>query len=160
MRYGRIYDDIWPLNVAGRYCMDLTLLVKDQLDARYPDGWEANTHMLLLTQEGYPYKGQWHRDAPPYEDDSILMICLAGYDEFQHQIDYNTLLEHLLPGQSILFPASSLHRGICSTWRITYHCRVGPKGKIMPESLRDQLPVMSVRRFFGRTWRTLRYYLT
>ena len=156
MTYGRIYDDIWPLNVAGRYCCDLTALIKDKLDARYPEGWEANSHMLLLTHEGHPYLGTIHADAPPHEDDTIVMLCLSGYDELEYA-PYERA--NLLPGQCLLLPASTPHRGRCSTYRITYHCRVGPKGKVMPESPKDVLPPMTVRRFFGRTWRTLKYWL-
>ena len=160
MSEGRIYDDIWPLNVAGRYCCDMTMFAKDQLDERYPEGWEANSHMLLMTHEGSPYLGKWHVDGPPYKDDSILMICLAGHDELEYYTTpYISYQSTMNPGDIALFPVTTEHRGRCSTYRITYHCRVGPKGKIMPESPRDQLPVMSLRRFFGRTWRTLRYYV-
>ena len=157
MSEGRIYDDIFPLNVSGRYCCDLTWMVKDKLDKLYPEGWEANSHLLLITNEGYPYIGQWHRDAPPYWDDSIVMICLSGYDE----IGYSGPGFHanLKPGESFIFPAGLIHRGNCSTHRITYHCRVGPKGKIMPESPPDALPPMTLRRFLGRLWRTLRYHV-
>ena len=155
MRYGRIYDDLWPENIAGYYCADLTALIKEQLDARYPGGWEANTHMLLITQT-YPYLGQWHVDAPPYEDDSIALLCLAGLDELEYGPGRQA---HLRPGDSLLLPASTPHRGRCSTYRVTYHCRIGPKGKVMPESPMDVLPPMTMRRFFRRTYRTLRYWL-
>ena len=168
MRYGRIYDDLWPENIAGYYCAEMTALVKDKLDARYPGGWEANTHMLLMTQH-YPYLGQWHHDAPPYEDDTIVLICLAGHDELEfYDSSYPLLQKYVLPyvqsadlypGQSLLLPASLPHRGRCTTYRITYHCRAGPKGRIMPESPMDKLPPMTARRFFGRTWRTLKYWL-
>ena len=156
MSEGRIYDDIFPLNVAGRYCCDLTSLAKDLLDSRYPDGWEANSHMLLMTHEDYPYLGNWHRDAPPYEDDSILMICLSGKDDIEIE-GYPT--HSLSPKGYVLFSAGARHRGRCSTHRITYHCRVGPKGKVMPESPKDHLPPMTLRRFLGRCWRTLLYHV-
>ena len=156
MTHGRIYDDIFPLNIAGRYCCDLTLLVKEQLDYIYPDGWEANTHMLLLTREGAPHVGNWHVDAPPYEEDHIVMISLSGEDE----IELEGMPPHIMrPMESLIFPAGTRHRGRCSTHRITYHCRVGPTGKVMPESPMDKLPPMTIRRFFGRTWRTLKYWL-
>ena len=155
MRYGRIYDDLWPENIAGYYCGDLTALVKDKLDARYPEGWDANTHMLLLTQH-YPYLGNWHQDAPPYEADSIVLLCLAGYDELEYGPGQ---CANLHPGESLLLPASTPHRGRCSTYRITYHCRVGPKGKTLPESPMDKLPAMSLKRFAKRTYNTIKYYL-
>lgn len=157
MRYGRIYNDLWPLNVSGFYCADMTVLIKDRLDQRYPDGWEANTHMLLVTDR-YPYFGKWHRDAPPYEEDTIALLCLAGFDELEYGIGY-CQRANLLPGQSLLLPAATPHRGRCSTHRITYHCRVGPKGKVMPESPMDTLPPMSIKRFIRRTYYTLKYYL-
>jgi hypothetical protein len=152
---GRIYQDIWPLNLAGLYCADLTGLWKAQLDMLYPDGWEANTHMLLLTLT-IPYLGQWHVDAPPYADDTILLACLAGKDELEWGEGYH---DALLPGQVLLMPAWTRHRGRCSTFRVTYHCRVGPKGRTMPESPPDRLPPMTVKRFIRRTLSTLSYYL-
>ena len=156
MSEGRIYDDIFPLNVAGRYCCDMTSLIKDQLDSCFPDGWEANTHMLLMTHEGYHYKGEWHHDGhPQYLGDVIALLCLSGRDEIEYE---DQLKSYLYPGECLLLAAAASHRGRCSTHRITYHCRVGPKGKIMPESPRDQLPKMTLRRFFGRTWRTIKYY--
>ena len=155
MSEGRIYDDIWPLNVAGRYCSDMTSLVKDKLDAIYPEGWEANSHMLLMTHEGYPYQGTWHHDgSSEYPDDSIVLICLSGQDDIEGPVKYS-----LYPSERVIFPASQPHRGCCLSYRVTYHCRVGPKGKVMPESPKDVLPPMTLRRFLGRTWRTIKYYV-
>lgn len=155
MRYGRIYDDLWPENIAGYYCADLTALVKDKLNARYPGGWEAHTHMLFLTQH-YPHLGRWHQDAPPYEEDSIVLLCLSGLDELEYGPGQQA---NLRPGDSLLLPASTPHRGRCSTYRVTYHCRVGPKGQVMPESPMDVLPAMTIKRFMRRTYNTLRYWL-
>jgi hypothetical protein len=159
--YGRIYDDMWPLNIAGLYCNDLTHFLKVHLDRLYPDGWEANTHMFLMTQR-YPYRGQWHVDAPPYEEDTIVLWCLAGHDELEYAyqpMPGRYYLSDLHAGDILLLPATTWHRGRCSTHRMTYHCRVGPKGKVMPESPMDVLPPMTVKRFFGRTYRTIRYWL-
>ena len=156
--YGRIYDDIWPRNIAGLYCTDSTLALKPYLDQLYPDGWEANSHLLLITL--YPHLGPWHRDAPPYEEDTIVMLCVIGFDELEYAVHESASVQaNLCPGDLCLLPASTYHRGRCSTTRLTYHCRVGPKGKIMPESPMDKLPPMTIRRFLGRTWRTLKYWL-
>jgi hypothetical protein len=156
--YGRIYDDIWPLNIAGMYCNDLTDLVKPYLDERYPDGWEANTHMILMTN-WHAYLGHWHRDAPPYEEDTIIMLCLAGHDKLE--LDYaGPYCPDLIMGDLLLMPAATIHRGRCDSYRRTYHARVGPKGKVMPESPMDVIPPMTVTRFLKRTYRTLRYYAT
>ena len=159
---GRIYDDIWPLNISGLYFSDITLpdVVTDRLDALYQDGWEINTRLMLYTLRA-PYYGQWHRDAPPYEQDRIVLLCVAGHDELEYAYQPRPgryYIADLHAGDIMLMPAATWHRGCCRSQRITYHCRVGQKGKILPESPMDKLPPMTMRRFFGRTWRTLRYY--
>ncbi len=162
--YGRIYDDIWPLNIAGRYCSNYVWLVTPYLNKLYPQGWDANTHMVLQTNPGYPYYGNWHQDAPPYDDDTIVMLCLEGHDDLFYRRDIHENRKgiwhaDLCPGDLLLMPATTQHQGRCMTHRKTYHCRVGPKGKVMPESPMQLLPPMTLRHFVGRTWRTLRYYV-
>lgn len=174
--FGRIYDDVWPLNVAGVYCTNLTRLIKSHLDALYPDGWDATNSIMLYTTR-YPYSGRWHEDSGQYPDDTICLLCVDGYDE----LEYVDMLWHesgymkdrdgsrykipwanhanLRPGDILLMPAATWHRGRCSTNRITYHVRVGPKGRTMPESLPDRLPPMTFKRFIRRTLSTLSYYL-
>ena len=162
IRHGRIYDDRWQLNISGLYFSDITLphIVTDRFDVLYPDGWDINTRLMLYTLRA-PYSGQWHRDAPPYEDDMIVLLSIWGHDELEYAYQHpgRYYVADLHAGDIMLMPAATWHRGHCSTNRITYHCRVGPKGKVMPESPMDKLPPMTIRRFFGRTWRTLKYWL-
>jgi hypothetical protein len=169
---GRIYDDLWPLNIAGRYCSNYAWLVAHHLRPLYPNGWNAHDSMILTTSR-YPYSGRWHRDAPPYEEDTIVLLCLDGWDELEWCEDASAVagtrqrpphpqrhtFANLYPGDLLLLPASTWHRGRCSTNRITYHVRVGPKGRTMPESPPDRLPPMTLKRFVKRTLSTLSYYL-
>ena len=134
--YGRIYDDLWPINLAGV---------------------DFGNHIIILCTTRYPYDGQWHCDAPPGEEDTIILLCVDGLDELEY---LNGVVQYanLRPGDVCLLPARTWHRGHCSTHRITWHMRVGPDWKPISEQPAF-LPPMTLRRFLGRTWRTLSYYV-
>ena len=180
--YARIYDDLWPLNLAGIEAVPLPRYVEHILARAvkdlYPHGFTMTTSIILCTTR-YPYCGQWHRDAPPYEDDTIVLLCVDGHDDLEYHLggaqwtcdhtghptflswtgDCQTHYADLAPGDLCLLPAATWHRGHCSTHRITWHVRVGPKGNTMPESPPAVLPPMTLRRFIRRTVCTSCYYL-
>ena len=159
-RLGRIYDDLWPLNLAGVEGVVLPLMFERIVDRYakdlYPNGYSYSNALILCTTR-YPYCGQWHADAPPYEDDTIALLCVDGYDEMEYAGGYRA---NLNAGDLCLLPAAMPHRGRCTTNRITWHVRVGPKGNTFPNPYCGcQLPPMSVKRFLRRTICTACYYL-
>ena len=157
-RYARYYDDLWPLNISGVEGIELPDELMQVVIRHMGRAIDFSTPLVLCTTR-YPYLGQWHRDAPPYEDDTIVLLCLDGVDELQYKDDHLAYCPTLHPGDLCLLPAATWHRGFCSTHRITWHVRVGPKGNTMPESPPAILPPMTLRRFIRRTVCTACYYL-
>ena len=179
---GRIYDDLWPLNLAGVEAVGLPLMFERIVDRyakqMYPQGYTYSNAFILCTTR-YPYQGTWHRDAPPYEDDTIALLCVDGCDELEYHQggaewvrwqdkqlhsrwtgDCAKQYADLQPGDLCLLPAATWHRGRCTTQRITWHVRVGPQGHTFQEQhCGCALPEMSVKRFLRRTIGTAGYYL-
>ena len=163
-RLGRIYDDLWPLNLAGVEGVVLPLMLEQIVDRyakqMYPHGYTYSNALILCTTH-YPYSGHWHQDAPPYEDDTIALLCVDGLDELWYKDKYGwPFCAQLGPGDLCLIPAATQHKGQCSTQRITWHVRVGPKGNTFPDPhCGCRLPPMTVKRFIRRTVCTACYYL-
>ena len=157
-RQARYYDDMWPLNLSGVEGVDLPFPLRELIEQYLGPDLDM-THSLILYTTRYPHLGKWHHDAPPYEDDTICLLCVDGLDELEYKSDVIIWPTYLMPGDLCLLPAATWHRAKCSTHRITWHVRVGPKGKTLPESKPSLLPPMSLRRFVSRTVRTARYYL-
>ena len=161
-RYARYYDDLWPLNISGVEGIELPYELMQVVIRHMGRAIDFSTPLVLCTTR-YPYLGQWHQDAPPYEDDTICLLCVDGLDELEymnypdHPGRYD--IANLRPGDLCLLPAAARHRGRCSTHRITWHVRVGPQGRTMPASPPSVLPLMTVRRFIRRTVGTACYYL-
>ena len=175
-QHARIYDDLWPLNISGIEGVGLPYALRLLIEKYLGDNLDM-MHSIILCTTHYPHKGMWHRDAPPYEDDTICLLCVNGYDELEyhygdgrwrkfhgdmrHEFTGDCATQHadLFPGDLCLLPAATWHRAKCTTHRITWHVRVGPQGKSMPESPPAILPPMTLRRFIRRTVCTACYYL-
>lgn len=182
-KFGRIYDDLWPLpNLAAV-----------EAPATLPEGqcWEGallnvirplvqpligETVYVTLSRlhctDRVPHSGRWHRDHEDRQATVVqALVCLDGQDEVElvpfwlvppgvvgtRQRTVHGAKPVLNAGDILLFHPAVVHRGCCPSRRLSWHFRLSATQEAVSAPI--AMLRFSVKRVVKRTLASLAYRL-